>query len=515
MEYRYPQFVKGLCFICIGASLLFARVDLQTSDPDLKLGIASDAWVESGQFVKYFNQNAVLDRAWINRTFMHFNIDAFYKERAHFSFGMEGRMWFNVPKHRGTGQATYVHRPNNFILISDANASYSFGDLASPYLSLTAGLFPYKYNPQVRNLGEYLFRSGTYPAYLVNTFDLAFARLTGFKVSSELFGMLHQDLIFSIETAVPPFYDGSLTYIADCNLLNIIDIGGGVQFANLVSVDERATTPSVNTTGGGDFLNNMYVDTSNGGRDTGFYTFRGTKLMGKLCFDPKGILALLDMKEIGAMFGKEDFKLYGEAAVLGLESYPANDTYPRTLQKNYWGYNTLKNKIPVVMGFNWPTHPLLSYTVAPGIAGYFLNKESFNSKTIGSIGAGVISGGGIWLLERYMQKRYRPDILAVELEWYGCPYPNSYKKRLGPGPSQSYPVPDALGNHPNMNYSADNWKWSIYTKRDFMKEHLGIIFQVARDHIRNETVIDESFDYEEAVGRNDMWWWMAKIVARF
>ncbi len=488
-----------------GGRLSFAKVDLQTVDPALKLGIIGDAWVEFGQFVKYFNQNSELDHAWINRTYMHFILDAFYKERTHFSFGMEGRMWFNVPKQRGTGQATYVHRPNNFIIISDANASYSFGNVSYSPLSVTAGLFPYKYNSNVRNLGEYLFRSGTYPAFLINTFDLAFARLTGFKVSSDLFGMLHQDLIYSIETAIPPFFDGSLTYIAGCKIKDIIDIGAGVQFAHLISVDERATTPKTTTAGGGVFLNNIYI-TDKG--DTGYYTFRGTKLMGKLCLNPRKFIE-------GDFFGKEDLKLYTEAAILGVESYPKNDTNPRSLYKNPWGYDTLKYKVPVVWGFNWPTNPLLSFTLAPGIAAYFINKEELNGYTIGFASAGLLTGVGLWRLERYLGQKYRLDILAIEVERYACKYPNSYKKRLGPGPSQSYPVPDAVGNHPNMDYDADNWKWSVYAKKTFLNDHFAVILQMARDHIRNETVIDESFDYEEALGKKDHWWWMMKLLAQF
>lgn len=452
------RYIMPACIISILSvytTFLFASVEVETVDSDIRLGISGDAWVEYGQFVKYFNKIAELDHAWVNRTFMHFNLDVHYKERTHFSFGMEGRMWFNIPKQRGTGQATYVHRPNNFIIISDANASYSFGDIEKPWLSLTAGLFPYKYNPDVRNLGEYLFRSGTYPAFLVNTFDLPFARLTGFKASSELFGILHQDLIYSIETSIPPFYDGSLTYIAECNLQNFFTIGAGVQFAHLISVDEQATTPKQTTAGGGIFLNNMYIEDG----DTSFYTFRGTKLMGKVCFDPKKFIPF-------EIFGKEDLKLYAEAALLGLESYPANDTNMRSQYKNPWGYNSLKHKIPVVMGLNIPTFKVL-------------------------------------------------NILSLELEYYGCPYPNSYRRRLGPGPSQSYPVPDPQGNHPNMDYTKDNWKWSLYAKKTFFDDHLGVILQFARDHTRNETVIDEAFDYEEALGNNDHWWWMMKLFAQF
>jgi hypothetical protein len=331
--------------------------------------------------------------------------------------------------------------------------TYSWGDVHAPYLSVTAGLFPYKYDEQARNLGEYLFRSGTYPAYLINNFDLPFARLTGAKISSDLFGWLHQDLLYSMETTVPPFYNGTISYLADCKVGRFLDIGIGVSFANIVSVDDKSVTPK-------NVDKNRYV-TAEG--DTGYYTFRGTKLMGKLCFDPKAFLPL-------GIFGKEDGKIYLEAAVLGLESYPKNDTIdplnPGISQgKNIWGYDTLANKIPIMIGFNVPTFKAL-------------------------------------------------DILAIECEWYGCPYPNSYKNRLGPGADYSYPVPD-FSKRSNVDYHADNWKWSVYLKRTFFDNHFGVVLQFARDHTRNETLVDEGNDYEEALSLNKQWWWMMKVVAQF
>ena len=451
--------MQALLFMLVAATFGIGA-ELQTVDKDLKLSINGEAWVESGQFVKYFNADVELDHSWINRTFLHLTFSTVFKERLRIDMGTEGRIWFNVPKLRGTGQATYVHRQNTTFIISDANAQYSFGDLGAPWLSLTAGLFPFKYNKQARNLGEYLFRSGTYPAYLINNFDLAFARLTGFKASSNLFGMLHQDLLFNMETMIPPFFDGTLSYLANCDFRGFGELGVGVSFANLISVDERVTTPQ-----GGDLTNNMFV-TAEG--DTGYYTFRGTKVMAKTCIDLKNFLYLLDFIPQD-LFGAEDLKLYGESLILGLENYPRNDSAnilgQTTPGKNAWGYDTLMNKLLAVGGINLPMFKLL-------------------------------------------------DVLAFELEWYGCTYPNSYKNRLGPGAKKSYPVPD-YPSRLSANYNADNFKWSLYAKKLFFKNHFGVVAQIARDHIRNETLVDESFDYEEALGRNDHWWWMAKIVTQF
>jgi len=44
--------------------------------------------------------------------------------------------------------------------LKESQGIYSFGDLDQPWLQLAAGYFPFKYNPQASNLGEYLYRSG-------------------------------------------------------------------------------------------------------------------------------------------------------------------------------------------------------------------------------------------------------------------------------------------------------------------------------------------------------------------
>jgi len=53
-------------------------------------------------------------------------------------------------------------------------------------LSLSAGIFPFKYNPDVRNLGEYLFRGPVSPGFLITAFDFQYATLSGFNLNSSI-----------------------------------------------------------------------------------------------------------------------------------------------------------------------------------------------------------------------------------------------------------------------------------------------------------------------------------------
>jgi hypothetical protein len=75
-------------------------------------------------------------------------------------------------------------RPQYLFYPHDVEGTYSLGDMERPFLTLGFGVFPFKYNPDVRNLGEYLYRTGTYPPTMSNTFDFPLARLTGFRLMS-------------------------------------------------------------------------------------------------------------------------------------------------------------------------------------------------------------------------------------------------------------------------------------------------------------------------------------------
>jgi hypothetical protein len=197
--------------------------------------------------------------------------------------------------------------------------------------------------------------------------------------------------------------------------------------------------------------------------DTGYYTFRGIKLMGKVCVDFKRIFF---GNNIPGNFGEEDGKFYSEAAVLGLKNFPADPT------TNRWGYDSLKNKIPITFGLNIPTFKLF-------------------------------------------------DVLSAEFEWYGCTYPNSFQnlvKSTDPKatPYQSSAPRDIPTNVWSTTYlnTGDNWKWSVYLSKRFGSGFF-ITAQAARDHMRTLSAFLENSDREESLREPKNWWWMVKTGFRF
>lgn len=171
--------------------------------------------------------------------------------------------------------------------------------------------------------------------------------------------------------------------------------------------------------------------------------------MGKLCIDPK---ALFPSK----LLGKDDFKIFGEVAVLGVEDFP-------------FYYDDITKRMPVMVGFNVPT-------IASIFTQYFWNFRIL-------------------------------DLFSVQWEWYGSTWENS---TYNPTWLQ-LPLPNNLSDNPTgyLNDSAyyqstmitstsrfsnkwgtlgqffatDNWKWSILLQKKFNK-YFKLSLQMADDNVR-------------------------------
>jgi len=370
--------------------------------------------------------------------------------------GMEFNAWFNdYPLKMNAAK-----EPGNDkywgIYLSEAFGRFSFLKHDAVSLKLDLGYFPYKYNPEVRCLGEYLFRSGTYPIYLINNFDFPLARLEGGRLglsyTSEYFGV-NLDLMALFEHEVRPFHDVTLASIFNFDIAKMFSLGGGVSFAHLISVDEELTTPTLKSVP--DAAQSMYVQDN----DTGFYTFRGTKLMARATIDLFGI-AREKNALLGEILGGSGGKLYGELAIIGLKNYPSNSD---VFGANPYGYDKLDEKTPVMFGFNIPFWKIL-------------------------------------------------DVFAIEFEHFKCPYPNHMLTvfRLG------IPVPNAPGGQKPYDSTAyankDNWKWSLYMKKR-ITNNFTCVLQMARNHERYtiDRGVWQNYDYQIKTVLPKEWLWHFKV----
>jgi hypothetical protein len=347
-------------------------------------------------------------------------------------------LWFNVSMWRA--------------YIAQANLTYCVGSKENPWLSFTAGNFSENYNPDVKNLGLYLLRGPVYPGVLMSGFqefdtDSTKATQTGFKIHNAL-GNFTQDLLFLNERNLPPTFDWSLAYVAKYRAFGALDIGGGVNFYRLIPYNSELETPGHL---GGLAPQNSFQEIAPG--DTVFYTHQGIKLMGMFSLDPKRWLPFGNM-------GAEDFKLYGEVAVIGVKN-----------QGNY--YKKIEERIPVMGGFNIPTFGIL-------------------------------------------------DMLSFELEWYGSPYRNDLAligypaSIVAPWQDPKFPIPSPGPVKPGTyaDSTADNVKWSLFFQKTVSK-HVRFTGQIANDHYRPgplpEAFINSVGGTQAVLTRPSDWYYMARL----
>lgn len=320
------------------------------------------------------------------------------------------------------------------------------------------GFFPFKYNPQVRNLGEYLFRSNSYPTVIYTNFDIPNEKLVGFHGKYEYniseFNRIQADILFTTEHKIFPLHDFSLSYIISGNFLNFVNFGLGISHSHLISLDEYYTTPAKDTEEYPKALpsyNNVGFKDSLG--NTTDYTFKNTKAMGRITLDPK---AFFDF----SFFGSEDLKLYGEANLLGIKNFKG------------W-YENRKNRIVYTMGFNFPAFKIL-------------------------------------------------DVFAIEGEYWENPYWNSFQNIWKNGYPTPFIGNDAqapnyyrFSDPSDTNYvykpvTGKNWKWSIYASKTIF-DRLSFVCQFSSDHTMRDKYLYPTKRYTELVPRTKDWYWMTKI----
>ena len=340
MRSKYGQYI--IAIVIFSAAAAFSGDTTTNYTPKIS-GYSS---FEAGEVMKGYSDAAgmlsqgPINHAWLETGYIGLCADAAINDRLRVLVGGEAQLLFSFRRtHTGeNGLYNPEMEPQTNFIIKRGEALYTIGSAAHPLFQIEAGFFPYKYDPDATNLGEFLFRSYCYPSSIVASFDKPYADLAGFRIGNSFAigqEFFHQDLLLTTETSLWPFEDFSLSYLADYSAPGLFSLGAGVQFFDLfsVGVDDPeqgdATTPDISPNGT-------------------FYTFAGTKVMGRLSFDMKGLFP----PSVSGMFGREDLKLYGEAAILGLKNYKDS-----AAQSAY--YDSLLWRLPVMIGFNVPTFRLL------------------------------------------------------------------------------------------------------------------------------------------------------------
>jgi len=430
------------------AFLMFASLSMADSTTTHSWNVKQSGFLglEGGEIMKGIQNGQTsttgqeITKSWQERMLFNYGNELSLSERLRLFVTIECQMSYNYPYNQWAIWET--HQPQFSFYPDRAEAVYSLGDNESPYLQLGFGYFPFKTDPDAKNLGDYLFRTGTYPVYVINTFNRPYARLLGVRASSTLLNDLHQDILLTSSNLLPPLVDFSLSYLVSYSALNkIINVGAGVSFAHLFPVDNSITTPQNQAS--------AYLDAHD---SVQHYTFAATKPMVRFAIDPKPLIPWDG-------FGKDDFRLYGEVCITGLENY---------------------NNYDVAVD-----------TSAGGIGNYYANR---NDRTLYMLGFNVPTCKVL-------------DVLSGELEWFPNRYPNSGLYLFGQN-SQPLPVPSLFPSggqgHVYPLY------WSVYAKKTIV-DKFSLILQFARDHMRP---ISNNLQYqytEDVLERKGDWWWAFRL----
>jgi hypothetical protein len=477
--------LRAACFLAATSALAQQGVDV--SKPSFSV------FHEMGKVEEAtFDQTTPIENQWVVRSGAFVNLKGQRGDRLSIDLILGGVYWSNTKE-----QSDAITRTRFFAAsVPRFDVTYLFGDIQDPFLKLNAGLFNYKYNEYSRNLGEYAFRSGTYPGWIstggITYVGINTAQVTGFRLSQKR-GSFSHELLATLETEVIPTYDLSLTYMAKYNWQNVVKVGGGVQLARILPVAPSKTNPGQ---GSNPTFSNRYfkhngewyidyygyydallahpgtstadsaryqkaklvLDSARGTTVSGTpldstgqplisvdyhnYKASGVKPIVTLAFDPKPLFGGLPM------LGPNDLVLYGEAAMLGVKDYPIF-------------YDDWTKRIPVMVGFNVPTFKLL-------------------------------------------------DVLAVEAEYYGSEYPDNFHGIIQ-GAVQGAPWPTFTSQYNASDWKDDNWKWSVYAQRRVV-DGVSLSAQVARDHAR-AWAYPSGKTYWGIMNDDKSWYWMLKLTA--
>jgi hypothetical protein len=452
---------------------------------------------------KLASRNPKLDNEWVDHFGTYLQQDVSVDGNLELQLGLGGVFQYPKPEYVFPKFKSSMYKLF-FVGPSIAKATYLLmGDAESPVFTLGGGLFPFKYNSDAANLGEYLYRSGPYPAYIM-TGGLTYvndnsAYLQGLHAALRL-GNLSLDLLFTTETTMPPLYDWSLGAIANYSIADgVLELGAGVKMNRLVVINADRTQPK--TIANSTFIKNgkrYYGSAQYYQHQATFYSNQADTLLAqgnptnvlvrqkadafkadadsmnawlnspaadslipegiREYYTPAGLLLMgrmsLDLKKLTGMEGKEPFKIFAEAAILGWKNYPI-------FYEDRW------QRAPIMVGAHIPTFGILNQ-------------------------------------------------FTVQFEYFNSPWSNSTynlgSKNLA---IPAFPDPDPMFSKEEYNdvTKHDNFAWSVLMRREIYS-HLNLSAQFARDHLRT---VGTSWFYggrlepSEILYRNSSWYWMLQL----
>jgi hypothetical protein len=390
--------------------------------------------------------------------------EAKLSDRSRLFLGIGGAYYYVFPR-APIATDPNVNSKRSAFGLTDAHGEFKLVGAASEddhLLLLKAGIFGYKYNPDAKNLGEYMFRTWTYPTIVytggLEVVNNAGAQLSGFNLNTKK-GFFSNDLLLTLQTEHAPIFGLSATDIVSVKF-GILTLGAGIMFDNFYHPDKHVLESHEDgnkwyAVAGGDSVAagkkmafKEYKDLRSAGVlqgddtlvvDSGYYSFAGQKVMARASIDFGKLFP-------ESLVSEGDMRLYCETILLGIKNYP---TF----------YETPAQRMVSLIGFNFPTFRLL-------------------------------------------------DLLSVEFEYAPTPWKMSTDRPHGG--ALAVPIGEgsnlSAGSFPTVNqYYRDDWKWTFLMRKN-LYDGLALYFQAANDHMRLLDNFSSQSQFE-IFQTPDHWYW--------
>jgi hypothetical protein len=375
--------------------------------------------------------------------------EARLSENARVFVGVGGMYFFILP----STQNQYSFGQRSAFGLTDVHAEFDFGvrDNGDHALRLKAGIFPYKYNGDAKNLGEYMYRTYTYPNIITGgglvIVNSAGVQLNGLAANTKIAG-LDNDLLLTVKTDQVPSGALSLTDIVAYNVGGFLTLGAGYMFDNFYSADGLAKGTASDR---GTFQQTYYYELADGSYvlydpnappagtvvDSGHFSFVGQKAIWRASLD----LGNLTDRILSAGIPANTFKLYYEGVLMGVEDRPIF-------------YENRKDRIAHMFGINVPTFGLL-------------------------------------------------DMLSAEMEYCSNPYAPDMS-------NATYYLSPTPKNNQGSAFTGDDVKWTLYGRKTVLPG-FSVTAQAARDHTRLVDFFGHTNDTEVLPERKN-WYWALQMA---
>jgi hypothetical protein len=389
------------------------------------------------------------------------------------------------------------------LYLVEASARRSLADSLGIPMYVEFGYFPVWYNKSSHNFGEYLVRSSAYPPSIVSGFEVNDkVKALGLRYGAKPLQGLDVEAMLTSEMNMFPYHDLSLTALANYRPSPLFSVGGGWMGSRIFSLDSTKTIPGtdkkIDMTERYDQINVAVIDTAT--NDTVLLSHAGHKFECHFEFNPRTLFET-------SLLGEHDLKLYGEIAMLGVKKYPV------------W-YTKRFERMPMMVGLNLPTHPLMSGAVMSALA-LFADVNRLDTQKVllphpdkmWKSGIWTLMGAGSWALNKFLGLDTWLDVLSLEVEYYESPYTNTWRGVL----LNSSPAPMDTGSvtpYPEFFKPVhdDDWKWSVYASKK-IGTSMTLSGQIAHD---NASRVDYGDAFSNPLNRRvENWYWMVRAKFAF